>query len=295
MATYTPNYNLKKPATSDLVSIADINGNMDAVDAALKAADDAIAGCAKLSANNVFTGSNTFPSNNISITGPHNSTIGSDFTQDDLKSYTKNNVLLYRLMGFLKTNGRSGLWAQVRDSNGNYTNCILADGDMGGPAITGDNNTFKGINTFKKQPVMGGHNLLGKVAYIYGDVSSSGNFLAGVAYNQGEYIEIKGMLTISDATPTTATVINWPLLENILNLDTTRNYAEGYWLVADNPADKSGLYGYAPVVQRSGTSNNDGLAFARVYTKSGSIGPWGQHVLGTGSFFVDFCLTRRIS
>ena len=35
MASYTPNLNLKKPATSDLVSIADINGNMDALDTAV--------------------------------------------------------------------------------------------------------------------------------------------------------------------------------------------------------------------------------------------------------------------
>lgn len=32
MATYTPNYNLKKPATTDVVNIADINGNMDIID-----------------------------------------------------------------------------------------------------------------------------------------------------------------------------------------------------------------------------------------------------------------------
>jgi len=35
MATYTPNLNLKKPASTDLVSIADINGNMDALDTAV--------------------------------------------------------------------------------------------------------------------------------------------------------------------------------------------------------------------------------------------------------------------
>jgi len=35
MATYTTNLNLKKPATTDLVSIADINGNMDAIDTAI--------------------------------------------------------------------------------------------------------------------------------------------------------------------------------------------------------------------------------------------------------------------
>ena len=32
MATYTPNLNLKKPATTDYVDIADINGNMDLID-----------------------------------------------------------------------------------------------------------------------------------------------------------------------------------------------------------------------------------------------------------------------
>ena len=32
MATYTTNYNLKKPASSDTVDIADINGNMDIID-----------------------------------------------------------------------------------------------------------------------------------------------------------------------------------------------------------------------------------------------------------------------
>ena len=35
MATYTTNLNLKKPATTDLVSIADINDNMDAIDTAI--------------------------------------------------------------------------------------------------------------------------------------------------------------------------------------------------------------------------------------------------------------------
>ena len=35
MATYTPNYNLKKPASSDTVDIADINGNMDIIDGQL--------------------------------------------------------------------------------------------------------------------------------------------------------------------------------------------------------------------------------------------------------------------
>ena len=32
MATYTTNLNLKKPATTDAADIADINGNMDAID-----------------------------------------------------------------------------------------------------------------------------------------------------------------------------------------------------------------------------------------------------------------------
>ena len=35
MASYTPNYNLKKPADSDSYDIADANGNMDIIDGAL--------------------------------------------------------------------------------------------------------------------------------------------------------------------------------------------------------------------------------------------------------------------
>ena len=36
MATYTTNYNLKKPADSDFINIADLNGNADIVDEELK-------------------------------------------------------------------------------------------------------------------------------------------------------------------------------------------------------------------------------------------------------------------
>lgn len=35
MASYTPNYNLKKPAGTDVVDIADLNGNMDIIDTQL--------------------------------------------------------------------------------------------------------------------------------------------------------------------------------------------------------------------------------------------------------------------
>lgn len=38
MATYTTNLNLKKPAASEKVSIADINGNMDTIDSKLAVA-----------------------------------------------------------------------------------------------------------------------------------------------------------------------------------------------------------------------------------------------------------------
>ena len=36
MATYTTNYNLKKPADSDFINIADLNGNVDIIDEELK-------------------------------------------------------------------------------------------------------------------------------------------------------------------------------------------------------------------------------------------------------------------
>ena len=35
MATYTTNYNLKKPSSSDAVDIADLNRNMDIIDGTL--------------------------------------------------------------------------------------------------------------------------------------------------------------------------------------------------------------------------------------------------------------------
>ena len=35
MASYTPNYNLKKPAGTDVVDIDDLNGNMDIIDTQL--------------------------------------------------------------------------------------------------------------------------------------------------------------------------------------------------------------------------------------------------------------------
>ena len=43
MASYTPNYNLKKPADADSYDIADANGNMDLIDAALHSQNEAIA------------------------------------------------------------------------------------------------------------------------------------------------------------------------------------------------------------------------------------------------------------
>ena len=44
MATNTTNYQLKKPATTDYVTISDINANMDKIDTQMKANADAIAG-----------------------------------------------------------------------------------------------------------------------------------------------------------------------------------------------------------------------------------------------------------
>ena len=42
MASYTPNYNLKKPADADTYDIADANGNMDLIDTALHSQNEAI-------------------------------------------------------------------------------------------------------------------------------------------------------------------------------------------------------------------------------------------------------------
>lgn len=42
MATYTTNYNLKKPDTTDLVDVADLNDNADIIDAALAGKEDTL-------------------------------------------------------------------------------------------------------------------------------------------------------------------------------------------------------------------------------------------------------------
>ena len=41
MASYTPNLNLKKPAGTEDINVADINGNMDILDTAIKTLRDA--------------------------------------------------------------------------------------------------------------------------------------------------------------------------------------------------------------------------------------------------------------
>ena len=43
MASYTSNYNLKKPAGTENININDINGNMDTIDTALKNHDNKLA------------------------------------------------------------------------------------------------------------------------------------------------------------------------------------------------------------------------------------------------------------
>lgn len=40
MASYTPNFNLKKPAGTEDINVSDINGNMDTIDSALKTLTD---------------------------------------------------------------------------------------------------------------------------------------------------------------------------------------------------------------------------------------------------------------
>ena len=48
MAEYTTNYDLVKPAQEDFYNVDDQNRNMDKIDAALKAHDDALSGKADL-------------------------------------------------------------------------------------------------------------------------------------------------------------------------------------------------------------------------------------------------------
>lgn len=70
MATYTPNYNFKKPDRTDTVNISDLNGNMDALDSELKSVSDRVDAApvievgyiavASIAANSSRTGSETY-------------------------------------------------------------------------------------------------------------------------------------------------------------------------------------------------------------------------------------------
>ena len=65
MAEFTPNYNLKKPAEEDFYNINDHNDNMDIIDTALKAHDDALAtketpAGAQAKADAALAGANTY-------------------------------------------------------------------------------------------------------------------------------------------------------------------------------------------------------------------------------------------
>ena len=41
MASYTTNYNLKKPDATDFINVGDLNDNVDIIDTAIKAAESA--------------------------------------------------------------------------------------------------------------------------------------------------------------------------------------------------------------------------------------------------------------
>ena len=76
MATYTTNLNLKKPATTDTASIADINGNMDTLDAALAFSNKN----ATLAWGTSKTLATLGASNNITVTMPANPNSWRGFT-----------------------------------------------------------------------------------------------------------------------------------------------------------------------------------------------------------------------
>jgi len=69
MATYTTNYNLKKPAASDYVSVGDINDNMDTLDTTIKSVSDtASAKQAQHSAITISVGTNAWSNKTASVT-----------------------------------------------------------------------------------------------------------------------------------------------------------------------------------------------------------------------------------
>lgn len=65
MASYTTNLHLKKPAASEKVSIADINGNMDILDAAYDTVNDNISAVQSRFGNVRYVGKNIPGNSNI--------------------------------------------------------------------------------------------------------------------------------------------------------------------------------------------------------------------------------------
>lgn len=88
MATYTTNYNLKKPATTDYVAIGDLNDNFDKIDTKLKSLDsnklgttDTAYGATRDGSGNVIA--DTYQEVNLVFTSKTCSTWASDSTYSD--------------------------------------------------------------------------------------------------------------------------------------------------------------------------------------------------------------------
>lgn len=89
MASYTTNYNLKKPAPEDFVNVADINTNMDIIDGAL-AEQDVLINSADMDFGLFTDGTpvlahNTDPytHTNIALDGNETQATGADITLEE--------------------------------------------------------------------------------------------------------------------------------------------------------------------------------------------------------------------
>lgn len=122
MASYTPNYNLKKPAGGEYYDVADQNGNMDLIDTALKSHDTTLSGKAGKSeaVKNITRSGLTF-----TATKADNSTF--TFTQQDT-TYSDATTSTHGLMSTADKTKLNG----IANNANNYSLPLAANGTRGG-------------------------------------------------------------------------------------------------------------------------------------------------------------------
>ena len=118
MASYTPNYSLKKPADADTYDIADANGNMDLIDTALHSQNEAITALngkiGKVDANG--TQCDTLSAVETYLLSIHNS-----LADGEIKAVHMLFTLSYTGQYFIKNSRYVGYYTRINNATGSVS------------------------------------------------------------------------------------------------------------------------------------------------------------------------------